>query len=82
MRREIQTGYVALAIAVIAINAVISLMIATVAFKKMYIIYYERTMSIYRMIEKLADKGIKNGPSQTAQEEGPWNIWDTNKGDE
>lgn len=48
-----------LAIAVTAVNVTISTAITVIAFRKMYSIYYERTMDIYKKIWKLADAYVK-----------------------
>ena len=47
------------ALAVIAANMVISTAITVTASKIMYSIYYNRTLDIYKKIEKLADAGFK-----------------------
>lgn len=48
-----------LAVAVTTVNVTISTAITVIAFKKMYSIYYERTMDIYEKMLKLADACVK-----------------------
>lgn len=48
-----------LAVAVTAVNVTISTAITVIAFKKMYSIYYERTMDLYEKMGKLADTCVK-----------------------
>lgn len=43
------------AMAVIAINGVISIAITAIAFKKMYRIYHKRTKSLYELMDQLAN---------------------------
>lgn len=46
-------------IAIITVNVMISTAITAIAFKKMYLIYYKRTMDIYEKMLKLADACVK-----------------------
>lgn len=59
VRRVISMEMVMWAVTVTIVNIAISTTITVTAFKKMYSIYYDRTLDIYKKIEKLADACFK-----------------------